>query len=113
MKRELKFRAWDKKYKEWQTDFLISENGLNVYIGYCDDRIDCELMQYTGLKDKNGKEIFEGDILCGYGNINTDELDISSAFVVKWDKNGWEIFKESETQYYIIGNIYENENLLQ
>lgn len=60
--REIKFRAWDtdnKKMVLWGE--LLSKNLQNIlsmpkYCGY-------ELMQYTGIKDKNGKEIYEGDIV--------------------------------------------------
>lgn len=71
MNREIKFRAWDGK-----TIRYPSNDGLYIYLdgryGVHKDngggKLECELMQYTGLKDKNGKEIYEGDIVEAYGS---------------------------------------------
>jgi uncharacterized phage protein (TIGR01671 family) len=72
-----------------------------------------ELMQYTGLTDKNGKEIYEGDII----NLKFGELNAN--LVVKWDKymglkyhnGGWTSLVHVDTHGEVIGNIFENPEL--
>ncbi len=72
-----------------------------------------EIKQYTGLKDKNDKEIYEGDILKGW----LLDYDTSSS-VVEWSDSGWSPNIEGECEVYwddceIIGNIYENPELVK
>ena len=72
--RDIKFRAWHKDKKCWLQDVEVFEDGSwdgalpnectqigGMVTGYTEP--ECVLMQYTGLKDKNGKEIYEGDIV--------------------------------------------------
>jgi len=69
MQREIKFRAWDKKNKQMSFGNIgFHYNDIQGMYAY-----DKELMQYIGLKDKNGKEIYEGDILTGNKNVEGDE----------------------------------------
>lgn len=128
----LKFRAWDKK-KNTFTNYQIVDDMLyfmdkftGVWIR--DDNQDrFVLMQSTGFKDKNGKEIFEGDIVnCGYlfNGSPFDELDeyeeekgvvkfLNCGFNIKF-KNDTNLFidiMESCEDIEIIGNIYENRRI--
>lgn len=104
MTREIKFRAWNKANKVMHLDLDPTSSpqytSLNLYL----DRIQtaCVVMQYTGLKDKNWKETFSGDIV-------SDE--INPPFVV--DIWNWKLMvRLSEIEFKIIGNIYENPELL-
>ena len=126
--REIKFRAWDKHeeimiYSE-QADYPYNW-GLGFYgieVEECDGIYwntmkDLEFMQFTGLKDKNGKEIYEGDI-CRYNLDN-------SLHIVEFINNHWSAFCfiELATQecnhlyefddFEVVGNIYESPELLK
>ena len=71
--KSLKFRAWNKNQKKWQyfepSNFTMYRNEINRHVINGN-----ELYLFTGLKDKNGKDIFEGDLICGImdGNIRYD-----------------------------------------
>ena len=109
--REIKFRAYHKTGKEMIYKRPLNKVGQDSQFG--DDVI---LMQYTGLKDKNGKEIYEGDIV----KQLRCQCDECKPF------GRWRIFKIDEFDYIfgnskivlsknveIIGNIYENPELMK
>ena len=110
--REIRFRAWHKKDKR----MLKVENILfqsETYINNVIPINDVGLLQFTGVKDKNGNEIYEGDIL---RKVTTREgkKDFSETIkAVRWtpNRNGWN-FTYGE-QWEVIGNIYENPGLLK
>ena len=128
--REIKFRAWSIKGKTmWhinkQMTLSIEGDSWQIRDNAISNRFMCSwhedekgiLMQFTGLKDKNGKEIYEGDIICPDKN-NQNEKTVGSVewheqlacFIVRYkDGTGWKSFIEME----VIGNIYENPELLR
>ncbi|PHI05727.1 YopX family protein [Fusobacterium polymorphum] len=118
--REIKFRAWDKLNKEMFNVESINFSFLKVYRDIVSYRKfnDIELMQYTGLKDKNNKEIYEGDIVKlrnNHGMGVVKYYDEWGAFVIEYTKPkplvvlGMNYYIED---IKILGNIYENSELL-
>lgn len=128
MSREIKFRAWDYNtntmvypYSELEITFCFDKVGLSVYHNNGQEMSSFELMQYTGLKDRNDKEIYEGDILFkdGYWSIRI-EYDKGGFMVRDLDKIrynnkclNWNIGSFDLSGWEIIGNIYENNELLE
>ncbi len=114
--REIKFRVWDKDLEKFFYIFKITSNGeLVMPSGFVsmDDTI--ELIQYTGLKDKNGKEIYEGDIIRtfrrvgrGYREMQLESVHYS-AITAKW----YPQYIANVEMAEVIGNIYENPKLLE
>jgi uncharacterized phage protein (TIGR01671 family) len=131
--REIKFRAWDKVLKTIVMDFFIYADGdIHNDTGWDDRHAGCKvnerlvLMQYTGLKDKNGKEIYEGDIVRYQkdARFSTDDGKTTSHSIVFAGgafcmlRNVWPTGQSPFylSGYYeeieVIGNIYENPDLL-
>jgi len=136
MKKEIKFRAWHIELKRW-----INLNGFDIAFKGCNNegevyeiyeqgnlntfaKEDVQLMQFTGLKDKNGVEIYEGDVLDLFNSKIQIEF-FTGAFgywVNKGESMGYFISLNSNSnieishsyicKYQIIGNIHENPELL-
>lgn len=111
--REIKFRAWMYR-KMLYNVFPTGKNGeCYSFISNLYYKCDHNIMQYTGLKDKNGKEIYEGDILEYTTEISSKKTIgkvefYNGCFVVGRPKDYIYIIDNIE----IIGNIYENPELL-
>lgn len=122
--RKIKFRAWDKENKKMFIPEGISNSGW-VSTSFSNDDWwnpeTFELMQYTGLKDKNGKEIYEGDIVrCGTSKEAEDAEIVfkEQSFLCKYlpeapseDEQIYDHMEDYE-YYEIIGNIYENPDMI-
>lgn len=118
MSDRFRFRIWDNEFKKYRTGLGIN-NGL--VCTYNDDT--CVLEQSTGLKDKNGKLIYEGDIIVK-SDVSAIGYSRTRACKVHWH-NDWlswaittqygdtyELSEFEPKQYEILGNIHENLDLL-
>lgn len=108
--REIKFRAWDEINKRMIYGPTPDSPSSSWILALPDEGV--VKMQYTGLKDNNGKEIYEGDILVGL--IVWYAVSRSISRVMEWDedRDGWALLNP-KYMWKIIGNIHENPELLE
>lgn len=135
MSRKIKYRVWDNENKSYDDPYsyayyaMTQDGGLDFYChGDHMDKADPDVYfieQYTGLKDKNGKEIYEGDIIREEIDFNSKMTDGVFTYVVEWDDDTlcyklkadvesihdelWEV----NASVKVIGNIHENPELLE
>lgn len=128
-----KFRTWDSIEKKFVEHFFITDNGLICNMekptsGYNSlvpiEKSELILMQSTGLYDKNGKEIFEGDIVQFEDYYIESDLPYINMGIVEWSQGQFTITNRASVEMEdlldgefldltIIGNIYENPELLE
>ena len=123
--RENKFRAWHKGKKIMGE--VLGIDILHKEIFFSNGDVDCcgfadlkyiELMQYTGLKDKNNKEIYEGDILFEsfgerYYKVVFENGSFRAEFEGDFDEYSFDLIDVVAQGCEIIGNIYENPELIK
>ena len=127
MSREIKFRAWLKEEKkivnvetidftDKSIQYLEKSEIINAYLLRRVSFDDVELMQYTGIKDKNGKEVYEGDI------VILNDAEEENRCVVKYKYGSYilidgdlrEDLSNVEDKFLeVVGNVYEDKNLLE
>jgi uncharacterized phage protein (TIGR01671 family) len=122
--REIKFRAWDKEHRcmienvgiqteKYADKITISSSG--IFVGNkCNSMV---LMQFTGLRDKNGREIYEGDIVAGWFNnqkiVGQVFYGSNAAFFIQRKGLLGISLINADIWLEVIGNIYENPELLK
>ena len=123
MSRDIKFRVWSEKNKKMlEIQKHSFKTGKSMPYGYNIAYDFGELMQYTGLKDENGKEIYEGDIL-SIKIYSRDKIIVQckalvefkdGCFGVIWgyDKSFLSLKSFFNTKFEVVGNKYENPKIL-
>lgn len=116
--REIKFRAWEPSTKSMHYDLSFYSDNGGAIMSKERPLIGGMLLQFTGLKDRNGKEIYQGDFI---QNV-TDDGKRLSIFEIRWQQSSCGFVKEREdghtftleiSKYFeVIGNIYENPELI-
>jgi len=127
--REIKFRAWQKHHRKMLPVKIIDFNRNTITVDYGEKTIprfntfdmeNFELMQYTGLKDKYGKEIYEGDIVTEIyegdiifrpNEVGRIEFSEDGSFLIRFPHHLARL-NATWKPIEVIGNIYENPELL-
>lgn len=118
-KREIKFRCWN----NWEQKYMPTGHLLPWTLGENENFIDnFPLEQYTGLKDADGVEVYENDLLETDWIIDSEGYFITESGQVVWRGNGWKVLVDGnkydlisaweENGFAVIGNIHQNPELL-
>ena len=123
--REIKFRAWDEDdncYWYWQIGDIVCAKSSGAIWDGLPQPVAFPIQQYTGLKDKNCKEIYEGDVLViqDKNSVNGDvenetshvrwQKDIAGFIISNYSGEGFGSYKTEDLE--VIGNIHQNPELL-
>ena len=140
--REIKFRAWDKENKEMVEVELLGKEVLLIKNGEWENIENYEIMQFTGLYDKNGTPIYEGDIVTGQSfessmlnhwksgilkHLDYEVEYVPEMYVIKYHEASFKTFdlkgkwvavlnhhvSSMVEDLQVIGNVYENQELLE
>lgn len=105
--REIKFRAWNKVEQKFEYDII---NLYTIKDDYWNNNTsDTIFLQYTGLKDKNGVEICDGDILkTDCGNISVVNFNYEQLAIIEQQNKEF----DDDMVWFVVGNIYQNKDLL-
>ena len=133
--REIKFRAWDKNdkrifidpqmidfynkkigYMQYQTEYM-PDTSYSIPVGFEEFEYS-ELMEWTGLYDKNGEDIYEGDILFEsfgekYYKVVFENGSFRAEFDGDFEEYSFELIDVVAQGYEVVGNIYENPELIK
>jgi uncharacterized phage protein (TIGR01671 family) len=121
--REIKFQVWDqdaKKMWTWEDINKADQEGILCFLDMLEEDQFIP-RQFTGLRDKNGKEIYEGDIIRAKNGVQIGTViwvESDCKYVVRWTKDNptkmvYDSNMSSAQWGEVIGNIYENPELLQ
>lgn len=120
MRRKILFRGFNRKNNKWLYGYYVVNKGVHLIVEdgianplntWEDYAVDPDTVgQYTGLKDKNGKEIYEGDILLSI--VFVEVIYNAPEFCYRDNDFGYK-FLNRPGDFKVVGNIHDNPNLLE